>query len=449
MGSIDKYIFRTTLSSFALVLVSLTGVIWITQALRGIDLMTSQGQTILTFLGITSLVIPALVLIISPIALMIAVSHTLNKLATDSEIIVMNAAGFSPFRLFRPFLYATCVVALLVAFIAAYLAPDGMRRLKQWDADITADVLANILQPGRFAQLDQNLTIRIRERQPGGLLSGIFIDDRRDPNERVSIIADHGTVVKNEGGSFLILEDGNLERFEVGKRDPALVAFGRYAFDMSKFSNQGHDVALGIRERYLWELLSPAVDDPGYKDGPGQFRAELHDRFMAPIYPFAFAALTFAFLGAPRTTRQSRNFSIGSSILAVFTLRMAGFACSVMAVKSPLAPLVQYLMLLGAIGAGLLLIIGGRVVEPPPALPPGSSSRRRWQAPSCSGSWRRSPIIRCRRICVKCPNGWRPNCSAPLPAAACRMRQVFGSTRSTATARSSSTLREAKSRVYA
>ena len=148
MGSIDKYIFKTTLSSFALVLVSLTGVIWITQALRGIDLMTSQGQTILTFLGITGLVIPALVLIIAPIALMIAISHTLNKLATDSEIIVMNAAGFSPFRLFYPFFYATCVVAALVAFIGAYLAPDGMRRIKQWDAEITADVLTNILQPG-------------------------------------------------------------------------------------------------------------------------------------------------------------------------------------------------------------------------------------------------------------------------------------------------------------
>jgi len=368
MGSIDKYIFRTTLASFAMVLVSLTGVIWITQALRGIDLMTSQGQTIITFLGITSLVIPALVLIISPIALMIAISHTLNKLATDSEIIVMNAAGFSPLRLFRPFFYATCVVAIMVAFIAAYLAPDGMRRIKQWDAEITADVLANILQPGRFAQLDQNLTIRIRERQPGGVLVGIFVDDRRDPKERVTIIADHGTVLKNEGGSFLILEDGNLERFEAGNRDPALVAFGRYAFDMSKFSNQGHDVTLGIRERYLWELLSPSPDDPVYQQLPGQFRAELHDRLMSPIYPFAFAALTFAFLGAPRTTRQSRNFSIGGSILAVFGLRIAGFACSVMTVKSPLAPVIQYLMLAAAIGASLWIIIWGVVVEPPAAL---------------------------------------------------------------------------------
>ncbi|MBR0796673.1 LPS export ABC transporter permease LptF [Bradyrhizobium jicamae] len=367
MGSVDKYIFKTVLASFALVLVSLTGVIWITQALRGIDLMTSQGQTIVTFLGITGLVIPALVLIIAPIALMIAISHTLNKLATDSEIIVMNAAGFSPFRLFYPFFYATCVVAAMVAFIGAYLAPDGMRRIKQWDAEITADVLTNILQPGRFAQLDQNLTIRIRERLPGGVLGGIFVDDRRDPQERVTIVADHGTVLKNESGSYLVLEDGNLERFEVGKRDPALVVFQRYAFDMSKFS-QGRDVTLGIRERYMWELMWPDENDPVYQQLAGQFRAELHDRFMAPIYPFAFAALTFAFLGAPRTTRQSRNFSIGGSVAAVFGLRMVGFACSVLTVKTPLAALVQYLMLFAGIGIGLWMIIGGVVVEPPARL---------------------------------------------------------------------------------
>jgi lipopolysaccharide export system permease protein len=368
MGSIDRYIFKTTLASFALVLISLTGVIWITQALRGIDLMTSQGQTIITFLGITSLVIPALILVIAPIALMIAISHTLNKLATDSEIIVMNAAGFSPFRLFRPFFIATCVVATLVIFIAAFLAPDGLRRIKQWDAEITADVLTNILQPGRFAQLDQNLTLRIRERQPGGVLAGIFVDDRRDPKERVTIIADHGTVLKNESGSYLVLENGNLERFETGKRDPALVAFTRYAFDMSKFSNRGRDVALGIRERYLWELVSPSEDDPVFKQLSGQFRAELHDRFLAPVYPFAFAVLTFAFLGTPRTTRQSRNFSIGGSILAVFGLRMAGFACSVMTVKTPSMAGVQYLMLFGSIGIGLWMIVGGVVVEPPAAL---------------------------------------------------------------------------------
>jgi lipopolysaccharide export system permease protein len=215
--------------------------------------------------------------------------------------------------------------------------------------------------------LDTNLTVRVRERQPGGLLVGIFIDDRRDPKERVSIVADHGTVY-NDGGSFLILQDGNLERFEVGKSDPALVAFRRYAFDMSKFSNQSRDVTYGLHERYIWELLSPSPNDPVYQQMAGAWRAELHDRFTAPIYPFAFAALTFAFLGTPRTTRQSRNFSMGSSIMAVFGVRMIGFACSVMAAKSELAAPFQYLMLASGIGVSLWVIIGDIVIEPPAAL---------------------------------------------------------------------------------
>ena len=78
--------------------------------------------------------------------------------------------------------------------------------------------------------------------------------------------------------------------------------------------------------------------------------------------------LTFAFLGAPRTTRQSRNFSIGSSILAVFGLRMAGFACSVMAVKTPVAAIVQYALTLAAVGIGIWIIVYGLVIEPPSAV---------------------------------------------------------------------------------
>ncbi|MGO3932539.1 LPS export ABC transporter permease LptF [Rhodopseudomonas pseudopalustris] len=367
MGSIDSYILRTTLTSFAVVLASLTGVIWITQALRGIDLMTSQGQTIVTFLGLTSMAVPVLVLVIAPIALMIAVAHTLNRLATDSEVIVMNAAGLSPLRILRPFMFAAAVVAMLVTVIGAYVAPEGLRRINRWDSEITADILANILQPGRFAQLETNLTIRVRERQPGGLLVGVFIDDRRDPKERISIIADHGTVLKNNDGSFLVLEDGTLQRFETGKRDPALVAFGRYAFDMSKFS-RARDVSYGIRERYLWELIWPPADDPLYARLPNQFRTEMHERLLAPIYPFVFTALTFAFLGLPRTTRQSRNFSIAGTIITVFLVRLAGFACSIAAAGNLWFAGVQYLLLTTTIGLSIWLIAHHVVIEPPARL---------------------------------------------------------------------------------
>lgn len=141
MGSIGQYIFRSTLGAFILVLVSLTATIWITQALRDVDLMTNRGQTILIFLGITSLIVPLLILVIAPIAMVISVGHVLNKLSTDSELIVMNAAGMSPWRLFKPFVATAAVVALMVAMLSAWGAPKSMRLLRNWATEVRADLV--------------------------------------------------------------------------------------------------------------------------------------------------------------------------------------------------------------------------------------------------------------------------------------------------------------------
>ena len=119
MGSIGRYIFRTTLAAYVLVLLSLTALIWVTYALRDIDLMTSQGQTMLVFFAMTSLLIPMLVLVIAPLAFVIVVAYVLNKLTSDSEIIVMNAAGMSPWVLFRGFFAAAIVVSIFVGFVSA------------------------------------------------------------------------------------------------------------------------------------------------------------------------------------------------------------------------------------------------------------------------------------------------------------------------------------------
>jgi lipopolysaccharide export system permease protein len=364
MSAIDRYIVRTTLLAFVLVLVSLTSVIWITQALRGIDLMTGQGQSILVFLGVTGLAIPLLAMIIAPIALLIAVMHTLNRLAADSEIIVMNAAGLAPARFLRPFLIATCIVSLLVAFLSIYLAPECLRALRRWQTEIGADVLTNILRPGEFQKLGP-LTIRIQGRQPGGLLVGIFIDDQRNPAERIDILADRGTVQKNERGSYLILQDGNLQRFETGKRDPALVAFNSYAFDLSQFSNVVQSVTYGPRERSMGDLISPPPDDPVVKRVPGEFRAELHDRIFGPIYPFVFVLMAFAILGAPRTTRQNRNFAIALLIVGILVVRIAGFGLSTVSVAQPMAILAQYLMLAAVCAASFWMTVRGVIIDAP------------------------------------------------------------------------------------
>src|SRR5436309_2267796 len=164
MGSIGWYVFRTTLGAFLIVCASVTTLMWITQALRDIDLMTNQGQSIFVFVGITGLIIPLLVQIIAPIALMIAAAHVLNKLGNDSELIVMNSAGMPPWILFRPFLAVGIVVSLLVGALSVFVSPWALRELRRWATEVQTDFIANIVQPGRFTKLEDKLTLHIRER---------------------------------------------------------------------------------------------------------------------------------------------------------------------------------------------------------------------------------------------------------------------------------------------
>jgi lipopolysaccharide export system permease protein len=298
--------------------------------------------------------------------MVIAAAHVLNKLATDSELIVMNAAGMSPWRLFRAFMTVAGVVSALVLLLSAYVSPFCLREVRLLAAQVRADFVANIIQPGRFIPLDRGLTFHIRERQRDGLLLGIFVDDRRDPKEQSTILADQGEIVKNDQGTFLLLQSGNVERHQSDERDPTIVAFQRYAFDLSRLAGSAQPITdYLVREHYSWELLAPNPKDPALIKQPGNFRAEAHDRIVEPLYPIALMIVTLAYLGAPRTTRQSRTLSMVSAMGGVAVLRVIGFASMVLGINHPAALAMQYIAIIAAVGLSLIAIAQAAVIEPP------------------------------------------------------------------------------------
>ncbi|NVO14987.1 MAG: LPS export ABC transporter permease LptF [Rhodoplanes sp.] len=362
MDSLDRYVFKTGFNLFLLVLCSLTAVIWVTQILRQIDLITGQGQTVLVFLGITSLIVPTLMLVLAPIAMLIAVVTTLTKLNNDSELVVISAAGVSPQRLFRPFLLLAVVVCLMVAFIAAWLSPFLQREMNERLAKVRADVVANIVRPGTFTSIERGLTFHIREKRSDSQFGGILIDDFRDPAERATILAEQGNILQTARGTYLVMTDGWVQRRRNADRDPTMVKFERYAFDLSPYTVAGR-VSYGLRERYLWELLFPDADDKLLKSAPNQFQVELHDRLVAPLYPLAFVVIAFVLLCTPRSTRQGRMMSTVLVIAGVFGLRIMGFACMAIGQSSPGALYLLYPALLGSIGLGLFAIYTGRGLE--------------------------------------------------------------------------------------
>ncbi len=362
-GLLERYLFRTMLVAAIACLVSLTLVIWITSALRELNLVTGKGQTILVFLRFTLLSLPALVVVISPLAVFVAAVYALNKFNSDSELIVMSASGVSPGRLLRPFIALGLLASVLVGIMTVYVMPASFRELRDMITQIRADFLSNVVKEGQFTTIDAGLTFHYRERS-GEALLGIFFQDRRDPARTAYYIAERGQTIDVEGRSFLVLEQGSIQRRDAQSRDNSIVTFERYGVDLSSFGQDGLTIILKPRERSTAELLFPDENEDYYRQQRGRFRAELHDRFLAPIYVLAFVLIAFAALGEPRTTRQGRGLAIAGAVLAVLTVRIAGFALSSAMVRSPaLVPVAYAVPVLAGLGA-LLLIFARQQVTP-------------------------------------------------------------------------------------
>ena len=148
MVSVGLYIFRTTLGAFLVVLLGLTAVIWVefsidgglrvAQALHDFDPMTSQGKTILAFVGITGLIVWLLIPVIARYAVaqqthiwarykplftfacfaalcVVMVFHSLTEwFHTDEEVYVTPAYLAQHMRLYADFLYLQTPIYPLV-----------------------------------------------------------------------------------------------------------------------------------------------------------------------------------------------------------------------------------------------------------------------------------------------------------------------------------------------
>ncbi len=365
MRLIERYIFNKITSATTLTFVALGTMVWLSQALRQFDLVTANGQSVLTFLYVSALIVPALVGIILPVALFIAVIYAFTNLNSGSELVIINASGATQLTVLRPVLLVGLIVAALVGSMSLYFAPLTLRAWQVLITNVRSDVLTSIMRPGEFMQPAAGLTIHLRSRDPDGTLRGIFVSDDRDPNQTSTYLAERGAVLDNPVGVFLIMSNGTIQQRNKIDQSISMIEFTSYAFDLSSFASGGTTPQLRPAERDTPYLFHPDPDDHYFRQFPGKYRAELHNRFSSPLYALLFAVLPLVFLGQAESTRHSRSASITMAVVITTTLRALGVFLPGLAESSTLAIVMMYAIPLGGTIVAAVLVLTGNQLRPP------------------------------------------------------------------------------------
>ncbi|ABM45291.1 LPS export ABC transporter permease LptF [Bartonella bacilliformis] len=306
MRILELYILKRIFILFSAVITATVCIIWTVQILARINFLTTSGQTFLTALYFSSLLIPSVISLVIPFALMIAIITTLSRMNQDSELTIISASGIPKTTIWKPILFLAILASCASFFITNFVAPQARLHMREMLASAHSDLINLFIHEGSFQKLTNNLYIGIGERYPDGTIGRLFIADQRDPKIDLLYYATKGAIVSNKSGNILVLNNGEIKRLNHQNDSVSIIKFSSYTFNLSEFIPNDRIPTIYPKDRPLSYLYRPDPDDPNYQRQPLQYKAEFHRRLTEWLYPIVFALIAVAAAGDARSYRQAR-----------------------------------------------------------------------------------------------------------------------------------------------
>ena len=359
MKIIESYILRRAAKMVLVALLPVLAIIWTTQVLGRVNLVTDSGQSIGSFMVLASCIVPMVLPLVLPFATVIGVSQTLTTMNTDSELTVIEASGARRTVIFKPIILLALALSVLSFTVDNVVEPKVRVTFRQLIASAYADLLSSVIEEKTFRQIETGLYIQISRRLAGRTLEGLFISDTRNPAFQLIYYARQGAV--DEKGTALIMRDGEVQR-KTASGDVSIVRFDSYTFDLSNFSQTRGQATLQATDRDLPFLWNPDPSDQKVQKDPGEFRAELHRRLTEWSFPLLYALIGLVIAGDARSQREARVHPMVTALGFAFALRWGSFYLSNEAETNPVfIPFMYALPIMTLLATTLLLIRGQRL----------------------------------------------------------------------------------------
>jgi len=357
MRLIERYLFGQLLGPTLLATGALSAVAILSQSLSALDVLVDQRQSVLIFAKITLLAMPQLVVMILPVAILVAALAALNRLHTEQEIVICQTGGMSRWRVISPAIRLSLWAALASLILTLWVQPLCFRILRQTLDGVRADLAATMIKPGRFTHPAPGLTVYAQSVDDDGEIHNLFIDMENGKDRDSTITAREGRMVRRGGAPVLVMRHGANQDFSsTGVLN--FLYFDEYAFDLRQLMALDRTVHFKLSDRYLHELLFPDTRQAWERQNLDKLTAEAHSRLSAPLYDVAFMAIALAAVIGGPFNRAGYGARIAAAAGAAVVVRTLGFGVQAAAGSSPAFNFGQYLVPVAAITLSAMILYG-------------------------------------------------------------------------------------------
>ncbi|MEM8851482.1 MAG: LPS export ABC transporter permease LptF [Pseudomonadota bacterium] len=325
MGLFDRYLAGQLLIYFGFFSLVLVAVYWVNRAISLFDRLIAGGSNLSTFLEFTALALPNVIHAVLPLAALVATLYAVNRLTNDSEMVIAQTTGLSPWRLAWPVAAFGAVVALMVSLLGHTLVPMSRTALAERGEAVAQDITARFLLEGEFLHPADGVTVYVREITETGALLGLFLQDRRATDLVTTYTAERAIMVRQAGETRLVMFQGMAQTLRVPDRSLITTTFEDFVYDLAVLTGEDTQRLRDPRELSTLALLHAG---PEALQVTGADRAKLlfegHDRFAEAIFAGAIPLLALGFLMLGGYSRMGLWRQILGAVLAAVIFEMLG-----------------------------------------------------------------------------------------------------------------------------
>lgn len=333
----QRYILSILVKTTLAMVAAVVGVACLARSLVFMDFIVNHGLSVGIYFYIMLLTMPMLMMGLLPLAGFASVMFVYTKLGVDNELIVLRAAGMSiaalaaPAAIMASFLMAVCLA------MTTYLMPLTFTEFKDIEFFLKTRMASMAIKEGEFNRLAPMITIFVRARNGEGDLTGILVQDDRDPKHSKTLIAERARFTRKGEIYKVLFNNGNVQDFDRGTRKVSLIQFSEHIMEIDTRELEAGGIReRGLAERSIAELLNPPMTTPRDRELYGRARAEGHQRLAFPVLCLTYVAIALASLLAGPFDRRGAPWRLATACGAVVIVQGLNVFLASAAARAPI-----------------------------------------------------------------------------------------------------------------
>lgn len=319
MKILNVYIFKQIFIGFLLVCFSLLAMLWLTQSLRFVEMVTRQGLPVYLFAEMTSLLMPRIFNILSPVAAFVTVLFVYNRLIADRELVVMQSAGISPWQNSKAAVFLGILMVLFNVFVMNWGIPWSESKFRDLEWRVKNNLTQMVFREGEFTSLKNGITVFIDKHEDDGSVSGIFVSDESNPNLKVTLTAEKGRIIQTKKGPRILFINGVRQEMNTKDYKFSTLSFSRYSAEFNNMESRKKKDQT-VREKSVFELLQSGRDNTLDDHTQRKNIVEGNRRVLYPLYNLLFALLACVGLLVGNFNRRGQTKIITVEVLSMIII---------------------------------------------------------------------------------------------------------------------------------